>query len=92
MAPTITLNRDKSITVTYHVPDEARQTGIVLQSAGTDKRGRVSDGGFYADGRKLQELADQAEHVHQWGSPQQDSFGDGGSVSVCETCGERAFD
>lgn len=62
MPPDIRLGPDgKTITVTFHEPDEARQCGIVLQSAGTDRRGRISDSGFYHDGKLLQELADQAE-------------------------------
>ncbi len=62
MAPDIRLNRDgKTISMTFHEPDEARQVGIVLQSAGIGRRGRISDSGFYHDGQLLQELADQAE-------------------------------
>lgn len=61
-APDVWLNKEAgTITYTFFNPDDARETGIILQSAGSMPHGRIIDVGFYEDGRKLQQLADDWE-------------------------------
>jgi len=59
MPPTIKLNPDRSITMTWFDLHEAWETAEVIKSAGL-RRGKIVDSGFYHDGVDLQNLIAEA--------------------------------